>query len=298
MSSLGGFFSDLRSVLGFGALKRVGRKVLDDDCFGLAGQMAYFVLLSLFPLLMFIVALTGIVVDDPASAIEGLAESMKGVLPPDAVGLLEDYIDRTLRGAGVGVLLAGALAGLWSGSGASYALIQASNRAYGVRETRPLWKVSGICVLMVVGFTLLIVALALVILSPHAGGYVQRLYGLPDDFLALWGRLRWVVAFVAVMLVHDVLYYLAPDADLPFEWITPGGLTATVLVLVSSVALSFYAGSFGRYDQLYGPIAAVIVLVLWLYVGSLMVLIGTEMNAVLARMAAERKGVEHVRADP
>ena len=295
---MGGLFSDLKSVLGLSAVKRVGRKVVDDDCVGLAGQMAYFILLSLFPLLMVVVALTGIVVDDPESALKGLTERMEGVLPPDAVGLLVDYIDRTLRGAGSGVLLAGALAALWSGSGASYALIQAANRAYGVRETRPLWKVTGVSVLMVLGFALLIVALGLVIFSPQAGGYLQRLYGLPDSFLNLWGVLRWVVAFVAVILVHDVLYYLAPDADLPFKWVTPGGLTATVLILVSSVALSFYVGSFGRYGQLYGPLAAVIVLMLWLYVGSFMVLIGTEMNAVLARMAEERRGIEHVRPEP
>ncbi len=295
---MGGFFSDLRSVLGPGALKRVGRKVLDDDCFGLAGQMAYFVLLSLFPLLMFIVALTGIVVDDPESALKGLTETVERFLPPDTVVLLGDYIDRTLRGAGAGVLLAGALAALWSGSGASYALIQVANRAYGVRETRPLWRVTGVCVLMVAGFALLIAALALVIFSPQTGGYMQRLTGLPDSFLDLWGVLRWVVAFVAVILVHDVLYYLAPDADLPFKWVTPGGLTATVLILVSSVALSYYVANLGRYDQLYGPIAAVIVLMLWLYVGSLMVLIGVEMNAVLARMAEERKGIELVRREP
>jgi len=272
--------------------------MLDDDCFGLAGQMAYFVLLSLFPLLLFIVALTGIVVDDPESAIEGLlTETVERFLPSDTVGLLEDYIGRTLRGAGAGVLLAGALTALWSGSGASYALIQMANRAYEVRETRPLWRVTGVSVLMVVGFTLLIVALALVIFSPQTGGYLQRFTGLPDSFLSLWGVLRWVVAFVAVILAHSVLYYLAPDADLPFKWITPGGLTATVLILLSSIALRYYVANLGRYDQLYGPIAAVIVLMLWLYVWSFMVLIGVEINAVLARMAEERKGIELVRSE-
>ncbi len=294
---MGGFFSDLRSVLGLSALKRLGRKVLDDDCFGFAGQMAYFVLLSLFPLLMFIVALTGIVVDDPESALEYSTETVGRFLPADTVGLLEDYIGRTLRGTGAGVLLAGALTAVWSGSGASYALIQVANRAYGVWETRPLWRVTGISFLMVVGFALLIGALALVIFSPQTGGYLQRFTGLPDLFLSLWGALRWVVAFVAVILVHGILYYLAPDADLPFKWVTPGGLTATVLILVASMVLRYYVANLGRYDQLYGPIAAVIVLMLWLYVGSFMVLIGVEMNAVLARMTEERKGTELVRPE-
>ena len=84
------FFSDLKSILGLRALKRVGHKVLDDDCFGLAGQLAYFFLLSLFPFLMFLVALAGIVMDDPQSVLRALAESMRGFLPGDRVGLLVD----------------------------------------------------------------------------------------------------------------------------------------------------------------------------------------------------------------
>jgi membrane protein len=287
--NLSKFLADLKSVLSLGALKRLVRKMLDDDCAGLAGQLAYFTLLSLFPLLMSLVAVAGLVMDDPESALRTLTESMQGVLV--------DYIERTLRSATSGVLLFGVLATLWSGSTASYALINAANRAYELRETRPLWKVWGISLLMVFWLALLIGALALVIFSAETEGYLQRLTGLPDFFVSLWSVLRWVVAFVAVTIVHAILYYTAPSADVPFKWITPGGLTATVLILVSSVALSFYVANFGRYDQLYGPIGAVIVLMLWLYVGSFMVLLGVEMNAVLARMAEEREQTEIIQSD-
>ena len=295
--NLSKFLADLKSVLSLGALKRLVRKMLDDDCAGLAGQLAYFTLLSLFPLLMSLVAVAGLVMDDPESALRTLTESMQGVLPQEGMGLLVDYIERTLRSATSGVLLFGVLATLWSGSTASYALINAANRAYELRETRPLWKVWGISLLMVFWLALLIGALALVIFSAETEGYLQRLTGLPDFLVSLWSVLRWVVAFVAVTIVHAILYYTAPSADVPFKWITPGGLTATVLILVSSVALSFYVANFGRYDQLYGPIGAVIVLMLWLYVGSFMVLLGVEMNAVLARMAEEREQTEIIQSD-
>lgn len=291
------FFSDLKAIWKLDALKRVGRKALDDDCFGLAGQMAYFVLFSLFPFLMFLVAWTGFVVDDPESALNTLTESMQGLLPGDTVALLERYIDRTLREAGAGVLFVGILAALWSGSAASYALIKAANRAYEVRETRPLWAVWAISVLMVLLFAFLIGALSLVILSPETGGYLQRLIGLPDVFLPFWDILRWVVAFAAVTLVHDVFYYVAPNVDLPFKWVTPGGLTATVLILIASVALSFYVGNLGRYDQLYGQLGAVIVLMLWLYVTGFMVILGVEMNAMLAHMVEERRDAQIVQAE-
>jgi membrane protein len=126
---------------------------------------------------------------------------------------------------------------------------------------------------------------------------VRWLRGLPSVFLAVWGAVHWVLAFLVVTLALAVLYYLAPNADLPFRWITPGGFAATVLMLAASVALNLYVSNVGRYDQVYGQLGAVVVLMLWLYVTRLTVLIGIEMNAVLARMAEERKGVELVRAE-
>ncbi|MDQ3891515.1 MAG: YihY/virulence factor BrkB family protein [Actinomycetota bacterium] len=294
---MGEFFSDLRSVLGHRALARVGRKVLDDDCPGLAGQLAYFTLLSLFPFLLFLVTLAGLVIDDPESVLRTLTERLQGVLPRDAVGLLADYIDRTLRSASSSVLLLGILATLWSGWAAADAMIKAINRAYELQETRPWWRLWGISVLMILGFVLVIATLAFVVFGPEVGGYVQRLTGLPDAFLALWGILRWVLAFLAVTLAHDLLYYLAPNARIPFKWITPGGFAATALILVSSAALNLYVVNFARYNQIYGQVGAIIVLMVWLYSTGLMVLIGAEINAVLVRMAEERKNTELVQAE-
>ena len=291
------FFSDLKSILGVDVLKRVGRRTLEDDCLGLAGQLAYFALLSLFPFLMFLVALAGLAVDDPASILETLTQRIGGFLPEDAVGLLTDYIDRTLRGRPSGALLFAVVLTLGAGSAASQAVIKAANRAYGVQETRSFRTIWAISLLMISGFALLVGALALAAFSPEIGGYVQRFTGLPDIFLTLWGALRWVLSFLAVTLALAVLYYLAPNADLPFKWITPGGFMATMLMLVSGVALRFYVANIGRYDEVYGQLGAVIVLMLWLYVTGLTVLIALEMNAVLARMAEEQKGVELVQPE-
>lgn len=294
---MGEFFSDLRNIIGLTVLARVGRKVLDDDCPGLAGQLAYFTLFSLFPFLLFLVALTGLVIDDPESVLRTLTERMQGFLPEDALALLADYINRTLRGASSSVLFFGILVALWSGWAAADAMVKAINRAYELRETRPWWKLWGISVLMILGFMLVIATLAFVTFGPEVGGYVQMLTGLPDAFLALWGILRWALAFVAVTLAHDLLYYVAPNAKIPFKWITPGGFTATVLILISGAALNLYVATFARYDQIYGPVGAIIVLMVWLYSTGLMVLIGAEMNAVLARMAEERKDTEIVQAE-
>ncbi len=286
---MGEFFSDLRSVLGLGALKRVGRKILEDDCPGLAGQLAYFTLFSLFPFLLSLVALAGLVVDDPVSLLKVLTERLQGFLPKDAVRLLDDYINLTLRGATPSVLIFAILATFWSGWAAADAILKAVNRAYELRETRPWWKLWSISVLMVLGFALVILSLALVVFGPEVGGYVRSLTGLPEAFLILWNIARWLLAFIAVTLAHALLYYIAPNAKIPFKWITPGGFAATVLILVSGVGLDLWVTSFGRYNQIYGQVGAIMVLMLWLYVTGLMVLIGAEMNAVLARIAEERK---------
>lgn len=291
------FLADLRSVLGFGAIRQAWRKAWEDDCPGLAAQLAYFVLLFLFPFLMLLVAAAGLAVRDPASILETLTERVGGILPEEAIGLLGDYIDRTLRGRTSGVLVFAVLLALGSGSAAAQAVVKAANRAYGVRETRSFFKIWGVSLLMGVGVTVLVAALAFATFGPEIGGYVRRLVGLPGVFLAFWGAFSWLLAFLLVTLALAVLYYLAPNADLPFRWITPGGFVATLLMLASSVALNLYVSHIARYDQVYGQLGAVVVLMLWLYVTGLTVLIGTEMNAVLARMAEEKKGVELVREE-
>ncbi|MDQ3284222.1 MAG: YihY/virulence factor BrkB family protein, partial [Actinomycetota bacterium] len=228
MAGLREFFSDLKSVLGPGVLRKVVRKVLDDDCPGLAGQLAYFTLFSMFPFLLSLVTLAGVVVEDPATLLKTLTERMQGFLPADAVGLLEGYADLTLRNADPSVLVFAVLATFWSGWAAADAIVKAVNRAYGLQETRPWWKLWGISVLMVVGFVLVVVSLALVVFGPEVGAYFRDQIGLPETLLALWDVLRWLGAFLAVSLAHAILYYVVPNAEVPFKWITPGGFAATV----------------------------------------------------------------------
>jgi membrane protein len=147
---------------------------------------------------------------------------------------------------------------------------------------------------MTLGFTLLIAVLTLAVFN--VGAYISGIAGLPESAASLGKLSSWVMVFVAITLALDVLYYLAPDAKLPFKWITPCGIIATVL-FVSDGALSYYVANLGNYGQIYGQLGAVIVFMLWLYVTGLMVLLGLEINAVLASMAEEKTGVELVQTE-
>lgn len=289
------FFSDLRDIVGPGVAARVLLKIRENDLLGLAGQLTYFFLLSFFPFLIFLVALAGLVINDPEAAVRALISRSSGFLPREAVGLLAAYLDRTLRNAGSGVLLVGIFTTLWMGSAASLSITKAANRAYDLVETRPFWKLRGTSILLALGFTLLIATLSLGVFEVET--HIEEPGGPSGALLAAWGVARWVLAFGVVSLALSVLYYLAPDAHLPFKWITPGGFTATVLMFVASIALSFYASNLGNYDQVYGQLGAVIVFMLWLYAVGLMVLVGVEINAVLARRAEEKKGVELVQTN-
>jgi membrane protein len=288
------FFSDLRDIIGPSFLARVLIKVRENDLLGLAGQLTYFFLLSFFPFLIFLVALAGLVLDDPESAVRRLISESAGFLPREAIDLLVVYLDRTLRGTGSGVLIFGIVATLWMGSAASISITKAANRAYGLVETRPFWKLRGTSVLLALGFTLLMATLSLVAFEVET---FIREPGEQSKLLAVWGVVRWALAFGVVTAALSVLYYLAPDARVPFKWITPGGFAATVLMFAASAALSFYASRLGNYDQIYGQLGAVIVFMLWLYAMGLMVLVGVEINAVLARRVEDKKGVELVETE-
>jgi membrane protein len=292
---MGDFFSDLKSILGLRMLGKVVLGMRRNDLLGLAGQLAYFFLLFFFPFLIFLVSLTGLVIGNPEASLKDLFEVLTGLVPANAQTLMVDYVDRTLRTASTGVLALGILGALWLGQAASISITKGANRSYRLEESRPFWRLRGACLIMTLGFTLLIAVLTLAIFN--VGAYVSSIAGLPDTAAGLGKLLSWAMVFVAVTLALDLLYYLAPDAKVPFKWITPGGFMATVLLFLADGAFSYYVSKLGNYGQVYGQLGAVIVFMLWLYVTGLMVLLGLEINAVLARAAEERKGVELVQTE-
>ena len=291
---MAGFFSDLKSILSLRMLGEVVLGMRRNDLLGLAGQLAYFFLLFFFPFLIFLVSLTGLVIGNPEARLMSLFEALTGLVPATAQTLVVDYVDRTLRSASTGALVFGILGALWLGQAASISITKAANRSYRLEESRPFWRLRGACLIITLGFTLLISVLTLAVFN--VGAHVLPVAGLPDTDTGLGKLLSWAMVFVAVTLALDLLYYLAPDAKLPFKWITPGGFIATVLMFASDGAFSYYVANLGNYGQIYGQLGTVIVFMVWLYVTGLMVLLGLEINAVLARAAEERKGIELVQA--
>ena len=142
-----------------------------------------------------------------------------------------DYVDRTLRTASTDTLVLGILGALWLGQAASISITKAANRSYRLEESRPFWRLRGTCLVMTLGFTLLVAVLTLAVFN--VGAYISSIAILPESAASLAKPLSWAMVFVAITLALDLLYYLAPDADLPFKWITPGGFMATMLLFLA-----------------------------------------------------------------
>ena len=293
------FLRDLRRLLRFQALKATVQELQRDDAMGLAAQLAYYLILALFPFILVLVSLMGLF-GSPELASKVLGY-FRQVMPEEAYRLVRTFTAGIISGREKrpDLLSFGILFTLWTASGAFAALMNALNRAYDVQETRPFWKVRGIAILMTVGLSVLIlVGVLLLVVGEPIGRAIAEVFGLGELFELVWNIVRWPVALFFMVITVALLYYFAPDVDQPFRWITPGGLIGVLLWVLASAAFSFYVNHFGTYNKTYGSIGVVIILLLYLYVSSLTILFGAELNATLVRMKEEISGEQIIDAEP
>jgi len=265
----------------FTRLAKLARQVLEkafiDNVFGLAGQLAFFFLLAVFPFLLLLATLLPYLTDP--DALESLMTMLQPVVPPRAWSLVMGNLHTLLNEKREGLLSLSAVALLWSSSSGFVAVSEGLNVAYGVRESRPFWKVR----LMAIGFTLvlgLMVTISTVLLV-----FGERLSILAAHHLAFpmvfWWILRWVAALAFMILALDIIYHVAPDVRHRWRWLSSGAVAAALAWAVMSVGLRLYLPHFSRYEATYGALTAVISLMLWFYLSSAILLVGGELNSTL-----------------
>jgi len=244
----------------------------------LAGGVAFFAFLALFPALIAALTIYGLVADPVQVAwqMQGLA----GLLPDSVQPLIADQLHAVAASSdsalGIGLVVS-LLAALWSASGGMTNLIRAINVAYDEEESRGFLKLRAIALTLTLGAVVFVlVSLALVALMPVAFDAL----GLGGVGLLLAQLLRWVLLAGLVVVALAVAYRVAPDRDPPrFAWVSVGAVVATALWIIGSAAFSLYVNNFGSYNKTYGALAGVIVLMLWLYLTGYIVLLGAEINA-------------------
>ncbi|HEY8550165.1 MAG TPA: YhjD/YihY/BrkB family envelope integrity protein [Vicinamibacterales bacterium] len=258
--------------------KRTARETIADDCLSLAAQLAYYFFLSLFPALLFLLALASFM------PIENVADrmiaSLQSVAPPDMLGIVRDEIMRIARSDSGGLLTFGFIAALWSSSAAMLAIVNTLNKVYDIEESRPWWKVRLIAIALTIALAIfLLLSFLLVVLGPTVAEYLARSVGLGPVFEWTWKIAQWPVALFLISTALGLVYYFAPDAEQDWVWITPGAVLGTVLWFLASLGFKYYVSNFGDYTATYGAIGGVMVLLLWFYLSGLAILVGAEMNA-------------------
>ena len=278
--------TDLHKDSWVGVLKRTGKEFSDDKCTDWAAALTYYAVLSLFPAVIAMVSLIGLV-GDPKKTTDTLLGIVGDLGPQTAVDTFRGPIEQVTSAqntAGL-LLVVGLLGALWSASGYVSAFSRASNAIYEVEEGRPFWKLRPLQVLVtLVCVTLLaIVALALVATGPLAEAIGEQI-GLGSTFLTLWDWLKWPVLIAIVSVIISILYYAAPNVKQPkFSWFTMGGFIALLVWVLISVAFGFYVANFGSYNKTYGSLGAVVSFLVWLWLTNIAILFGAEFNAELER---------------
>jgi membrane protein len=267
--------------------RRVWKSIQADEISDRAAALSYYFLFSLFPALLFLTALLGML------PIPDLMERFMGyfaeALPDDAASVVDKTLTEIVRGAHGGLLSIGMLGALWAGSNGMGSVMTALNVAYHVSERRPWWKRRLIAMGLTLGFALLILsALVLLVFGPRLGSAVAGWFELGTVFMAVWNVLSVPVVILFVLVGIALVYYLAPDARQRWRWVTPGSVVALVLWLGMSLGLRLYVTHFANYNTTYGSIGGVILLTLWLYLTGVVILLGAEVNSEIEFAAAQR----------
>jgi membrane protein len=293
----------------FATLKRTAKEFQDDNLTDWAAALTYYAVLALFPALLVLVALLGLVGQYPQTT-NSLLDIVGKLGPSSAVDTFRKPIEGVVQSkGGAGALLGfGLLGALWSASGYIGAFFRASNIVWDIEEGRPVWKLLPlrVVVTLVAVLAVAVVLIGLVLTGPLAQA-VGDVIGLGSTAVTVWNIAKWPVLLGIVITIISVLYYIAPNVKHPkFSWVTPGGIVAVLVWIVASVGFAFYAANFASYNKTYGSLGAMIVFLVWLWITNLAILFGAELNAELERSrqiaedpsAAEREPFLPARAEP
>ncbi|MDQ1644352.1 MAG: rane protein [Cryptosporangiaceae bacterium] len=269
-----------------GILKRSAKEFSDDNCTDWAAALTYYGIQALFPAVIVLVALVGLVSDGPKT-VDTLLNVLKDLGAGSAVAALKGPITEVVnarKAAGFGLVF-GLVGALWSASGYVGAFTRASNAIYEVEEGRPIWKLRPQQILVTLGalVAVALVAAGLVVSGPVAQWIGDRL-GIGHTAVTVWNIGKWPVLILIVTILISTLYWFAPNVRQPrFRWFTVGGAVALLTWIAASAAFGFYVSNFSSYNKTYGSLGAIIAFLVWLYISNCAILLGAEINAEMER---------------
>ncbi len=269
--------------------KFIGRKVVrefsDDQCTDLAAALTYYAVLALFPAIVALISIVG-VVGQPTAVQDAMTDIVKPLVSGQTFNILNDAVTQltSSSAAGIGLVVGLALA-LWSASGYVGAFGRAMNRIYEIDEGRPFWKLRPVQLLVTLIAVLLIaVVLVALVLSGPLATTVGNTIGLGSTAVTIFNIAKFPVIAAMVVVIVAILYYATPNVKQPkFKWVSVGAVFAIIIWVIASIAFAFYVSNFGSYNKTYGSLAGVIVTLLWLWITNIALLLGAEIDSELER---------------
>ena len=267
-------------------LEQLYCRFIDDEVTALGAQLTYYLILSMFPFLIFVLTLISLT---PITR-EQVLENLIALMPESSHEMVIDIVVETVKDSSNALLSAGMLGTIWTASSGVMALFRGINKAYDAEENRPFWKVRlfAIWYMLVFAF-LLFLTLVLLVFGEIIVEKVAEWIPLPVTFQQVWPVVRLTIPFVMMIVVFAVLYKQAPNYKVNWIQALPGALFSTCLWIGTSLVFSYYVENFANYSGTYGSIGGIIVLLIWLYISSIVVILGGEVNAALQFMQEGKK---------
>jgi membrane protein len=292
--------TDLSKRSWLGTLKRTGKEFSRDNGTDWAAALTYYAVLSLFPAIIALISILGLVVD-PATITRVITDVVSSLGPQSATDTFKgpiEQISSNRSGALLGLIFGIAVA-LWTASGYVGAFMRASNVIYGREEGRPFYVLRPLQLVVTLVLVLMaaLVVLSLIVTGPVASA-IGGAVGLGDAAVTAWNIAKWPVMLVVVMVMLAILYWPSPNAkQAGFRWVSPGSILAVAVWIVASAAFAFYVANFGSYNKTYGALGGVICFLVWMWITNVAVVLGAELNAETERAREIEAGIPGAEED-
>ena len=251
----------------------------DDDVPALASQLAYYFILAIFPFLIFLINLISLT---PVTSEQALNDLSK-VIPTAAYDIIKDVISHVSHTNRQTFLSFSMAATIWAASNGMNAVIKSLNKAYDQHESRSLWKVRGLSIIATIAFAFtIILSFILLILGEIIGRNIFVFLGLSNSFKTLWSLIRFISPVIIMFTVFALLYRYMPNKRMKYSEVLAGSIFSSIGWFITSILFSIYVNNFSSYANTYGSIGGIILLIIWLYWISIIILLGGELNASLA----------------
>ncbi|HEY8889704.1 MAG TPA: YihY/virulence factor BrkB family protein [Clostridium sp.] len=267
----------LRTSILFKYIEQLIFRYKDEDLPSMSAQITYYLILSFFPFLLFLINLLSFT---PLSN-EILITNFNSFLPKDTGILVKNVIVQTLQVKSTTLLILGMIGSLWAASQGMAAITKGLNKAYGIEENRSFIKRNLIAIISTIGITIMIIlSFIMIVFGKTIGTYVFGLVGAKSLFSIVWSFLRYAIPLTVMIITFSLIYVYVPNRKLKFNNVILGTIFTTVGWVTASVLFSFYVNNFGNYEKVYGSLGGVIALISWLYISTLIILIGGELNSI------------------